>query len=60
MKFGIIHYNAPGDTLEEFLDYAAETGFQYLELGRRDAWPPDHSSPELRAQEVRRELDARG
>ena len=23
MKFGLIHYRAPGDTLEQFLDFAA-------------------------------------
>ena len=26
MKFGLVHYNTPGNTLEEFLDYARETG----------------------------------
>ncbi len=60
MKLGIIHYNAPGETLEGFLDYAAETGFKYLELGRRDAWPDGHENPELHAEKVRREVDARG
>ncbi|MFB3881379.1 MAG: sugar phosphate isomerase/epimerase family protein [Armatimonadota bacterium] len=59
MKFGMIHYNAPGNTLEEFLDYAAETGFQYLELGRRDAWAQGDDHPERRAEEVRRALDKR-
>ncbi len=60
MKLGLIHYNAPGDTLEEFLDYAADTGFQYLELARGDAWPEDHADPEHRAAEVRRLVEARG
>ena len=60
MKFGIIHYNAPGETLQEFLDYAAETGFKYLELGRRDAWPDGHDNPELHAKQVRRWVEERG
>lgn len=59
MKFGMVHYNAPGDTLEEFLDYAAETGFSYLELVARDVWPDREDSPEKRAAAARRELDAR-
>ena len=60
MDFGIIHYNAPGDTLEEFLDYAAEAGFRYLDLGRRDAWPQGDDHPERHAEQVRTALDARG
>ena len=27
MKYGLIHYNAPGNTVEEFLQYAKATGF---------------------------------
>src|SRR5574340_565258 len=58
-KLGMIHYNAPGDTLEEFLDYAAESGFKFLEVGRRDAWPEGEKDPTKRAKEVRKLLDAR-
>jgi sugar phosphate isomerase/epimerase len=60
VKLGLIHYNAPGDTLNEFLDYAAEAGFQYLEVGCRDAWPEGDANPEKHAALVREELDARG
>ncbi|MDR3710998.1 MAG: sugar phosphate isomerase/epimerase [Capsulimonadaceae bacterium] len=35
-KLGLIHYNAPGTTLPEFLKWAADTGFKFLEL-----MPPD-------------------
>lgn len=35
-KLGIIHYNAPGKTLSEFLEWAADAGFGYVEL-----MPPD-------------------
>ena len=60
MPFGVIHYRAPGDTLEAFLDYAADTGFDVVELQAVDAWPEGNESPERRAEEVRRMLDARG
>lgn len=60
MKLGIIHYNAPGDTLEEFLRYAADTGFGYVELQIRDVWPPDDESPEKTAEDARRLLDSMG
>jgi sugar phosphate isomerase/epimerase len=60
MKLGLIHYNAPGDTLEEFLDYAAESGFKYLELGARDAWPEGDEQPEKRTEAVAKMLAARG
>jgi len=59
VKLGMIHYNAPGDTLEEFLDYAAEAGFRYLELAHSDAWPEGDDKPEKRAEQVRKALDAR-
>lgn len=35
-KLGIVHYKAPGATLDEFLRWTAETGFQFVELT-----PPD-------------------
>ena len=60
MKFGIIHYNAPGDTLEAFLDYAAETGFEAVELQCGDVWPKDCADPESEAERVRGLLSQRG
>jgi sugar phosphate isomerase/epimerase len=60
MKFGMIHYNAPGDTLEEFLDYAERTGFDYVELAIGDVWPEGDDSPEKRAEAARSKLDSRG
>ncbi len=35
-KLGVIHYNTPSTTLDEFLRWAADTGFQFVEL-----MPPD-------------------
>jgi len=62
MRFGLIHYNAPGDTLEAFLDYAAQTGFDAVELQIRDVWDeedPD-DQPEARAAAVRQMAEDRG
>lgn len=60
MKFGIIHYQAPGNTMEEFLDYVAETGFDVVELQCNDIWPEGEEQPERRAEQVRGLLDQRG
>ena len=60
MQFGIIHYNAPGDTLEAFLDYAAETGFESVELQCTDVWPKECDDPEQEAERVRKLLEQRG
>ena len=58
MLSALIHYNAPGETIEEFLDYAAETGFEAVELQWRDVWPED-GDPEKKAERVRKLLDER-
>jgi sugar phosphate isomerase/epimerase len=50
MAFGIIHYNTPGDTLEEFLDYIADAGFQSCEIQCGDIWAADDPNPEKRAE----------
>ena len=60
MKLGIIHYNAPGKTLEEFLKYAADTGFGFVELQIRDVWPDGSSSPEKDAEQAARLLEKAG
>lgn len=59
MKFGLIHYNAPGDTLEAFLDYAAEAGFDGVELQIGDVWLDDET-PESTAERVRGMVESRG
>ncbi len=60
MKYGVIHYNAPGDTLEEFLRYAKDTGFGYVELQIGDVWQPEDEAPEKRAEEAKALLDQVG
>lgn len=60
MKLGIIHYNAPGKTLEEFLKYAADTGFGFVELQGKDVWPDGCESPEKEAEKVARLVEKAG
>jgi sugar phosphate isomerase/epimerase len=59
MKYGVIHYNAPGNTLEVFLDWVADTGFDCTELQCPDVWPKGEENPEKRAEEVLKLLKAR-
>ena len=59
MQFGLIHYRTPGDTLEQFLDFAANTGFNAVELMISDIWPIEEPSPERRAEWARSQLDRR-
>jgi len=60
MKLGVIHYNTPGDTLEEFLNFARDTGFGYVELQSADVWPQGTDNPEAEAEKVKRLLDRMG
>jgi len=60
MNLGIIHYNTPGGSLEAFLDYAAETGFEAVELQSADVWPADCDNPEKQAEAARKMVETRG
>ena len=60
MAYGLIHYNAPGDTLEEFLDFVQDAGFDCVELATADVWPQDEHHPEARAAKVAQMLKDRG
>lgn len=60
MKLGLIHYNTPGDTLEGYLDYAAKTGFDAVELFSGDVWGKETDSPEREAERVRKMVESRG
>jgi sugar phosphate isomerase/epimerase len=51
MLFGLIHYNAPGDNLADFLAYAAKAGFDSVELQISDVWP-ETGKPEVEAEKV--------
>jgi sugar phosphate isomerase/epimerase len=52
MAFGLIHYNTPGDTIEEFLDFLVEAGFGLAEIQVADVWPEGEANPEARAEYV--------
>ena len=59
-KIGVIHYNFPGYSLEEFLKYAKDTGFSHVELQIGDVWSPGTPSPEREAEEARRQVESHG
>ncbi len=60
MPFGQIHYNAPGDNFEEFVEYVAATGFDCIEVMITDVWPKDAEYNEDLAYEAKAILDAHG
>ncbi len=60
MPFGQIHYNAPGDTFEEFVKYVADSGFDCIEVMITDVWPRDTEYQEDMAYEAKAILDAHG
>lgn len=59
-KLGLIHYNAPGRTVAEFLDYAKVAGFGCVELQIGDVWRPEVAQPEREAEAVRKLVEDRG
>ena len=55
-KIGVIHYNWPGFTFEEYLRFAADSGYGYVELMSPDVWPdinPDSDEAEMRDSALR-------
>ncbi len=54
-KFGLIHYNFPGYTMDQFLSYAEETGFEYVEIQIGDI-----GEDPRKAEQLRRMLDDHG
>ena len=59
-KIGVIHYNLPMLSFEEFLQYAQDTGFQCVELQIRDVWGEEDDDPESKAEAVRGQVEAHG
>jgi len=60
-KLGVIHYNFPTlPTLTDFLQYAADTGFEYVELQCGDVGVDTDDNPEATAEKVRQEVESRG
>jgi sugar phosphate isomerase/epimerase len=60
MAFGLIHYNAPGNTFAEFIAYAAGAGFNCCEVMITDVWPKDAPFDPDRAREAKAILDQHG
>ena len=61
-KLGLIHYNAPGATLPEFLKWASDNGFEYAELMPPDVIIDGPSDEEVfdRARAVRKLVNSYG
>lgn len=59
-KLGVIHYNFPGFSFDDFLQFAADAGYQYVELQLPDVWGQEATSPEQNAERVRKQVESHG
>ena len=62
-KIGVIHYNFPGYSMEEFLSYAESTGFEYVELQIGDVWEEKEEGFDEamgKAKALRAQVDSHG
>ena len=59
-KFGLVHYNFAGSSLDEFLKFASETGFSYVELQVGSVWGKGIDNPEANAETVRQTVESYG
>ena len=59
-KIGVIHYNFPNFSFQDFLKFAADAGYEYVELQLPDVWGENIDNPERNAEQVRREVEAHG
>ena len=59
-RIGVIHYNFPRFSFQDFLCFAAETGYQYVELQINDVCDEDFHDAEHKAESVRRQLESHG
>lgn len=59
-KIGVIHYNFPNYSFDDFLRYASSTGYKYVELQIGDVWDGETADPERRAEEVRKKVESYG
>lgn len=44
-KIGVVHYNYPGFSFDQFLRFAADTGYEYVELDIPDVWQEGIAHP---------------
>lgn len=56
-KIGVVHYNFPNFSFDDFLRYCAENGFQYVELAVPTFWDPDLKFPLQGAAEVKQQSE---
>jgi sugar phosphate isomerase/epimerase len=59
-KIGVIHYNFPGFSFQNFLTFVSDTGYGYVELDLTDVWGPDVENPEQNAERVKKEVESYG
>ncbi|HEY3325450.1 MAG TPA: sugar phosphate isomerase/epimerase [Planctomycetota bacterium] len=59
-KIGVIHYNFPGFTFQQFLKFCADTGYQYVELQLPDVCDESFKDAEQKAGALRKELASYG
>tara|TARA_B100000686_G_scaffold355066_1_gene469575 strand:+ start:2624 stop:3424 length:801 start_codon:yes stop_codon:yes gene_type:complete len=59
-KIGVVHYNWPGYSLEEFAQRANEIGYSYTELQFSDVWEQDFKDGERAATNIREKLAGNG
>ena len=59
-KLGVIHYNFPDFSFQDFLKFAADTGYGFVELQLPDVWGSGISDPEKNAEKVRKEVESYG
>ncbi len=59
-EIGVIHYNFPNYSFDEFLGYARDTGYGCVELQIADVWGEGIENPEAEAEKVRKKLESHG
>ena len=59
-KLGLIHYNYASSSLDDFLKFTSETGFNYVELQIGDVWNSETANPEQNAEAVRKQVEGYG
>jgi len=62
IKCGLIHYNFPGYSTEDFLSYAQRTGFSYVEIQLGDIWKEGDplENGKSNARSLKRAIDSHG
>ena len=59
-KLGIVHYNFPDFSFDEFLRFVSDTGFDDVELQVNDVWHPGIDNPEKNAERIRQKVESYG